>query len=123
MTGILIVGPLLSATSLAHMADRKRPFMWRGVTEDILADCLLGITLPYLLYQVFTGRQGIPLFDEFETGMLCGIIIITNIIISHLLTGLINYRAFRVTYAIILIIGYPVVFLTLSYASIYAFLG
>merc|ERR1719318_689473 len=106
MTGILLVGPLLSATNLAHLADKKRPFMWRGITEDILADCLLGITLPYLLHRVFTGSQGFPVFDEFYNGMLCGIIIVTNIVISHLLIGLMNNRAFRITYAIILIIGY-----------------
>ena len=65
----------------------------------------------------------ILMFDDVETGMLCGILIITNIVISHLLNGLMKHRAFRITYGIILILGYPIVFLSGSYASIYGILG
>ena len=32
MNGLCIMGPLLSATNLFHVADRKRPFFWKGLT-------------------------------------------------------------------------------------------
>ena len=91
------------------------------ISEDILADCLLGITLPYLLYCVFPDDRftTLPVFVDVEVGILCGILIITNIVISHLLTGLMEHRTLRITYGIILILGYPIVFLSGSYASIY----
>ena len=34
VTGLVFVGPLLSATDLVNLASKDRPYLWQGVTGN-----------------------------------------------------------------------------------------
>jgi len=121
LTGILFMGPLLSATNLFHgITDRKKPYMWQGITEDILADSFLGMALPYFIFQCVSGGPGGYIVEH---GLLPGLLITINIVFGHLVTLMIKHKAVRISYAVILFVAYPLLFLAGSVASIYQFIS
>jgi len=129
LSGLVFTGPLLSAINLAHIGISARQYVWQGITEDILADSLVCLALPRLFMCIlyYTPIGGYPhliappLFD-FHGGMFCGIIILINLVFSHLLTLMIRYRAVRILQAVILIIAYPIIFIAGACFSIYDFI-
>jgi len=118
VTGLVFLGPLLAATDLVHLASEDRKYLWGGVTEDILADCVLGMAVPAMFSWVFKGYTLVTM-NAFNSGLLCLLLLIINIAASHLVTLVSRFRAVRMTYAVIMFAVYPLIFLPLSVAAFY----
>ena len=76
-----------------------------SVLEDILADTLLGMTIPFLINPYYEG------IADIQAWSVAWAIIIINVFLSHLLYPFIKHKVFRITYGALLFVFYPVVFI------------
>jgi len=122
MTGLVFLGPLLSATDLVHLASKDRPFLWQGLTDGILSDCFLCLALPGFLSNLILGNNTI-VFYSMDSGLLCLMLLVVNVVLSHLVTLVSRFKAVRITYSVLVMAAYPIIFLAGSVAAIYEYIG
>ena len=78
------------------------------------------MALPYFIFQCVSGGPGGYIVEH---GFLPGLLITVNIVFGHLVTLMIKHKAVRISYAVILFVAYPLIFLAGSVASIYQFIS
>jgi len=121
VTGLVFVGPLLSATDLVNLASKDRPYLWQGVTDGILSDCFLCLALPYFLSYLILGSPTIVFYD-LQSGLLCLVLLAINLVLSHLVTLITRFKVVRIIYSVLLMAAYPLIFLAGSTAAIYHYI-
>merc|ERR1719244_1848936 len=86
------------------------------------SDCFLGLALPGFLSNLILGNNS-TVFYSMDSGLLCLMLLVVNVVLSHLVTLVSRFKAVRIIYSVLVLAAYPIIFLAGSGAAIYKYIG